>query len=410
MNPDYYGKEKNCFIGVSAVTHHERLSDPISEANYYKYFEYTDRLLNELVDFQNACTQYVKDYTSDMNAAICSVSICSSRMLLLKCEQCVQYIIPKCRDCSIGVDRASCNKRTEKRHKEHCLSLCSYTALLKLSLALAPNYACPDDKTESPCSKCRYLAESSNLPSDRRKITVHDIRLFGHPLQVCIDYDYHRCKRKQEYLAHFPGISEQSRFNQIRFSVRLTERINAAILERVPLNYISEASAVPYDTIRRWKSREEHIAERRISKQKYITHFSDSFVLETQCLDIQFSSYSFKLCLQACENGTEVSGLYPREEWEALDQLMRTGKDENMILRKFNNMNGGCYILYNMVFDYLCENSRIPEPAIGSYVVTNVIMRYLDNSFLPVEDLPIAYRDYLKNIGIISRAMFSMNR
>ena len=89
---------------------------------------------------------------------------------------------------------------------------------------------------------------------------------------------------------------------------------------------------------------------------------------------------------------------------------MRTGKDENMILRKFNNMNGGCYILYNMVFDYLCENSRIPEPAIGSYVVTNVIMRYLDNSFLPVEDLPIAYRDYLKNIGIISRAMFSMNR
>ena len=414
MNPEYSGTGEitdKCYLrNEKVVTSYDQLPDPISESNYYKFFEYTDQPPKNTDDFQKMCTMYSEEYLSDGKMTYLSTSICTSTLHSQLCEKCIPSIFPECRDCSISIERSKCNTRNHKKarfltgeYNNHCELRCSFAALLRITLSLPPTYACPSNKAESPCKKCRYVAEMSNLPSDRRQITVHDIRLFGHPLHIYIHYDYHRCKRKQYYLSHLPGISESSGYNQTRFSIRLAERINAAIVERIPLNYISEASAVSYDTIRRWTRRTEHRAESEMSKVKCFMHLTDQSELETQCLDIQFSSIPFKLCLHANESGTEVSGLYCKEAWEALDQVLRTGDADKLVpLQRFGDVTDGYYLLYNMVFDYFCDNQaprQILQPAITSFMVTNLIMGYLGCRILPLLGLPeFANKDYLDGI------------
>ena len=97
---------------------------------------------------------------------------------------------------------------------------------------------------------------------------MHDLRLHGHSSIVQISYEDHRCAPKKELLRNLPGIYKGSGSNQVRYSIRLAKRINRALIEGYPRNYISEATAISYDSIRSWLRREKEKLERETRRQR----------------------------------------------------------------------------------------------------------------------------------------------
>lgn len=108
---------------------------------------------------------------------------------------------------------------------------------IQLKLNASQNAFCPpldqSSNLPAPCKVCKFRSSnfSEARASSHKVVRVHDVRLCGHPVLVFFQYERMECKQMSRNMRRLPGVSTRSYYNQVRFSVRLTQAINKALAD-----------------------------------------------------------------------------------------------------------------------------------------------------------------------------------
>ena len=387
---------EKCFLNSRLVKPHYDLASPFFEAYEHTGFEYCDNFSCDESSVPSLISQYSSPYCQTAVSFPAHTFLEEkhffkpSPVMLRLCADC-SNLPPLCKTCKKQTDRRSCRQRPV------CKSLCAFTRELCIELKINPDYACPDDRGNaqySKCAKCHFCEDSGTLPGDIWTITVHDLRLMGYSVIVKINYRYSRCKHKQKFLQSIPGIHSGSESNQIRYSVRLAEAIEIALVETRRLDYISEASGISYDSVRHWRDRET----KRIMKAardiiiQYLA--SSSMDFESQAIPLLFDGEEKVLCLQRRNGEIIVSGIYSKSMWEAFMDL--SGK-KHLKKTKFFELTGATGLEnlsdFNLIFDYCALHSFI-EPALATYIVYRILLYASEWRFPPLLELSSELREF----------------
>ena len=402
-NEVYKGRVSLCYVGTKAVDSKEQPT-PFFSSYYYPYFEYS---AFEKLDADKIAEQ-LKTYLEEYRAKALSLRIhydnycycfCTDSFLTSKCEECIEHYISKeCADCRKQDERLRCSAR----RKRNCSVSCDFTRQIQIKLAIKSDYACPENKKSVNCSSvcysCRYDPPDSTPYGLGRKITVHDLRFHGHPVSLQLLYTDHRCAPKKELLKNLPGIYRGSGSNQIRYSIRLAERINAALIEGIPRNYISEATSISYDSIRSWLRREKEKSEKMMRKRLSDYSFVRSKEFEITISEpIRIGHSDFIVCLQREDDrSAAITGIYPVEEWHALEMLFMgniENASENLFLRRMHSHLEECFLYSDMLFNFLSAYCPI-EPGIATYIATRLLLTHFHWGLVLYPDMPQEYQSF----------------
>lgn len=266
--------------------------------------------------------------------------------------------------------------------------------MIELKIRLLPEFACPKEKSLMPdtskCHSCRYRPEDHMNDPDIRTISFHDLRLLGHPTVVRVIFPGHRCEAKQEYLrAKLKAAQDGNSYHQIRYSVRLNKKLNESMVEQYPLKYISEATAISYDSIRKMKMNAFRRAKKHGSERISRSNFTRTGEFSVQYADLTFSGERFFLCFQKEPSSPPVlGGVYAAEEWNSLSELFegRVTKG-NAFLSSFEKTVDACFSRSGILYDYLSSHSSV-EPSLAAYIVLRLLMRYCGWEIVSWPDLP----------------------
>lgn len=97
--------------------------------------------------------------------------------------------------------------------------------------------------------------KSKDEQPDERTISIRDLRLWGHPVRVELKYLSVKSAALLARLVDLPCCYPGSGKRAQRFSRRLGERIDEALVNGMKKDLIAEGSAVPRDTIYHWEKR-----------------------------------------------------------------------------------------------------------------------------------------------------------
>ena len=402
-------RNESCFIVSRLVRHAVDLPDPFSEGYYYKGFEFTE----DCPDHASEYRYYISDFRSPYLCANpdypqhtvgkSEYILVPSQLHIEQCGGCTHALPAACRTC----ERQSERKKCPSFGGMQCY--CAFTRVFRLVLSLDPDYACPSGKKSSSadpeCSRCRYKAEPSNLASDNSVIYVHDLRLFGHPTVVRIEYRTHRRKRKAAFLRSFPGIHAGSNSNPLRYSVRLAKAVSTALLEKLPQNYISEATCIPYDSVRSWRRREMQRLKELTCQRKVEALLKSDAVFGIQLHKVTIGKEDYRLCLQD-RDGPVVCGLFANREWDSCASLFYSSdSNPTLFLEKFRASFTTHFTSYDLFFNMFAMGSHL-APNVGAYIAYRVLQFHLDWGFLPPIDLPRDLSEYLEDCWDLFETLF----
>ena len=417
-NGQYNKRDVACFADTMAVTE-KHLPAPFLESFYYDSFEFQGTPLFDLRGIQQQADEFFSVYmpaSGELRLRFLAPSyrLDTNSILLDHCKNCSEdNSIPACYDCTNREKHiVSCPARKKKR----CSFQCEFVHQFHGFLSLQNDYACPLDKQKcDPASycvqKCRYDPEGQSH-GDEHCITVHDLRFHGHASIVQIFFEDHRCSPKKELLKNLPGIYKRSGSNQVRYSIRLAKCVKTALVGGVPRNYISEAAAIPYDSVRSWLRREKETLEREVRKARSSFSFMRSGDYNIyHSTPIKIGDQENIICTQPEDNGTFLTGVYSAEEWNAIEELFQgnvKAPEENCFLRKISNHIEECFLYHDVLLHYLATISYI-EPAITTYVVLRILMKYYQWEIVTYPDIPEEYRDFYDNCWNLFQQEFDLD-
>lgn len=343
-----------------------------------------------------------------------SYCFCTDSFLTSKCGACIENGLPaKCTDCQKQDKRLTC----PERWKRDCPISCDFTRQIQITLPLKSDYACLDNKQEvdnsSVCFTCRYMPQNDTPYGLGRKITIHDIRFYGHPVSLQLLYAEHRCGPKKELLKFLPGIYRGSGSNQIRCSTRLAKKINAALVDGIPRDYIAEAASISYNSVRSWLRREKEKMEKAVRKGQSHYSFIRSKEFEIQIsTPIKIGNADFIICLQReADRSAAITGIYPVEEWRALEALfagdLKKG-DKNLFLRRTYSHLDECFLYSDMLFNYLAAYCPI-APSIFTYIATRLLAEYFHYGMVSFPDVPHEYQEFYETCWYSFRNSFDLD-
>lgn len=401
--------DESCYINSCLVDVATTIPEPFSEGYYYYWFEYTDCRPGDRSELPAIISEFCSPYFQaqgnypphTIGKPECLFG--SSQLHIEKCGNCEFTLPDACRTCTRRSGRGSCPSLS----KLGCY--CSFTRELCFFLPLDPDYACPPDRRSASapteCIRCRYVAEPSTLPSDNKTITVHDLRLLGHPTVIKIMCRSHRCNRKNSFLQSLPGIHAGSDSKSLRYSIRLAKAVSSALLEKLPQNYISEASGIPYDSVRSWRRREMKRLHELIYPHRVETLLTYDGNFGIQLHEITIGEENYCLCLQG-RDGPVVCGLFASKEWDSCSSLFHTNEsDPTRFFKSFTNFSTSSYAGFDLLFNIFAMGSPL-APNVGAYIAYRVLLFHLDWGFLPPIDLPQNLSAYLEDCWNLFEDMF----
>lgn len=417
MNVDK-DKDISCYVGTEAVIE-KNLPAPFLDSYYYPFFEYADPTVNNESGFCQQITSFFSDYmpsSADEGFRYLDPSyrVDPCYVLLELCRKCTKdQTAPECYDC---LNREKQIVICPVRRNMRCSILCSFVHQFHGFLRLQNDYACVRAKQSSDPSsyclqKCQYDPEISKSENEHR-ITVHDLRLHGHSSIVQISFEDHRCTPKKELLRNLPGIYKGSGSNQVRYSIRLAKRVHQALIEGYPRNYISEATAIPYDSIRSWLRREKEKFEREIRKQRCSFNFTrqDNYGLYLS-KPTKIGEKEFIVCRQDAIFVDFLTGVYPLEEWAAMAEIFRGNLadiEDNCFLKKMNAHVEECFLYQDMIFHYLASVSYM-APAVTTHIVLRILMKYFRWEIVIYPEMPDQYKEFYEKCWELFQREFDLS-
>lgn len=216
--------------------------DPFGESCCYRQFEFQITEAPTEAEFQEIKRQFLEPYLhlKDSRGDL----IPSSPVCLLKEEnEALRAIcIPGC--------RLLIHERAAYKRDPNCMA--SFIGGVRAEFRL-----------ELPRLRNRRSKDGNRA---EKTILIHDLRLLGRPVIVELQYLPVQNKEQMSRLIELPCCYPGSGKRPIRFSRRLGNRIDEAIIHGLKKGFIAEASAIPIDTIYHWADRSRRSAAKALPK------------------------------------------------------------------------------------------------------------------------------------------------
>lgn len=340
--------EYNCHIGLSCVVNCEQ-SEPLGESNYYQGFEFCpeDTVRSWLVEY---AWEYADAYSAYLFPYFLDPTIYNEGFNESYIEDPVLTKI-----CSTCESLSGCITTVKE----------GFSRKLVLNIYVSPRAFCIEEEDLTSCDvECKVCQKfHKDTPySPNKLIHVYDLRVFGHPVEVCIHYKYFRCSNKTYGINHLPGIHDGSGYNNHRFTCRLAMAINTALAENLRLTYISEASAVPLTTIQRWKARAIKLSDQIHESASVLKNFTNPDPVLVSSTIHSIHRKNFVFVFHHKDAIDFLHAIYTKSEWELMKSLV---SGDYQPRSDFSDTR-----FLNLAYDYLSCCTEIP-PAIGAMVVTN---------------------------------------
>ena len=266
-------------------------------------------------------------------------------------------------------------------YNDACGGSCNRTAdflhQISLSLHMDPETYCLEKKYAydyPECRKCEMnpktenklaMEHKANL-SNQRTMTITDLRYFGHPVKITLHYTYYRCRKKVKHRQNLDFLYGESE-DPNRVSKRLGMHIAEELLNGVGPKYISEACAIPYGTIKTWRSNDAELCRKYHDSKRVRTIFGslyeELFPLEAsksrKASAHETSVYKASNCMMlysqaaSLHESAMLQDVYPLTLWKRTElSLMKKGAEAS---RGLGNSWTSTFLLY---YDWFCANGH----------------------------------------------------
>ena len=227
---------------------------------FYDDFEF-ERGQSELFDMKTVLEKYLEPYFEgtlcDLTDDLPPIKAVMSDFYLQKCHWCPS---------------ADCQRPLSQRPPEYCRE--SFALIFKVNLTMDDREICRICKsadTSSECNICRMsplratkiAKDYKNKEMHKRALWISDLRLGGHAVKLEIGFTYYRCSRRIDFTKTLPFLYGDSS-SMVRISKRLGSLISRNLIDGRGPKYISEACAIPYGTIKRWRDRDKELCRKQI--------------------------------------------------------------------------------------------------------------------------------------------------
>lgn len=173
-------------------------------------------------------------------------------------------------------------------------------------------------------------SDASETAPDRI-ILIRDLRFYGHPVIVALTYPKPQNKLQRNLLLSLDCCYPGSGKNANRYSKRLGERIDEALIHGMKPAIIAEGSALPRDIIYHWQDRETRTAARLLRKAaaKYnmecmdfssISFYKHATIHSSKGAPSYSKGYRFVI-RQEEGKAPRLTSIYPEYEWTLMEKL-----------------------------------------------------------------------------------------
>ena len=209
------------------------------------------------------------------------------------------------------------------------------------------------------------LAQTRKPRSNTRSsIWIHDLRLYGHPVTVELQYRDIQTPQQRQRLKALSCCYPGSGKNPVRYSARLGARINEAFAHGIADILIAEGSALSNDVIHHWLQRELRLANRALPKMtaRYTLSHCGNFSMVTSLCEINangisgthpFHQYRM-VCRKEQNHPLRLIGMHRELDWQMVKKLLSGLYDQPD--RVGSSVKSICpERLFNVAVDYLSD-------------------------------------------------------
>lgn len=168
------------------------------------------------------------------------------------------------------------------------------------------------------CKGCR----AKKFP--QRSVEVRDWRLLGHPVCVKLTFGISKCCKVNREIWQRLELDERSKENKIRFTKRLAAAVDGEFDKNdwrtLDLPYISEAAAIPYNTLTHWRRRRADKVYKdylRCKANEFLgtgNPVSTCFVSD----EVRSQKYIFVIAYNQEKNSYHLQSIYDGYEWDTI--------------------------------------------------------------------------------------------
>ncbi|MBE6962562.1 MAG: hypothetical protein E7445_08950 [Ruminococcaceae bacterium] len=179
--------------------------------------------------------------------------------------------------------------------------------------------------------RTRQPRSDAHKTAPDRIILIRDLRFLGHPVIVALRYPKPQNKLQRDLLHSLNCCYPGSGKNSNRYSKRLGERIDEALMHGMRPEIIAEGSALPRDIIYHWQDRETRTAARVRQKAtaKYnleCMHFSSTALYKHTVIHPHKGAPSYSrgyrfVIRQEEGKAPRLTSIYPEYEWALMEKL-----------------------------------------------------------------------------------------
>lgn len=242
------------------------------------------------------------------------------------------------------------------------------------------------DRAPEECKACRKHASK-----ELRRIYVKDLRFWGHPATVVLQYyPVEKCPVYQEIInKKLSGVHPRSGKNVKRFSNRLVKAVNSFLIlddpdiSNIRLRFISEACDMSRNTLKHWRDREQSNAKQAYDEHLAAQHLQMEPVANQKLSDGNLATH-FLYTVRSENAGAALADMHAAEDWENLYEAMAYHHP-----RAVNRIDMKPPGFFNLAYDFLLFTYPEIPTALGALLLTYLRfhLRYEDVFFSVAEQL-----------------------